>query len=65
MLLCYTYTLTAVVRNTLLGFRMSANCFLPAAYNFDFLVGSAQGTVTGKIHLERQGICKAAVTLDF
>ena len=59
MLLSYTYTLTAVVRNTPLEFRVSAS-FLPAVYNFDSLVGSLQGTVIGKVHLERQDTCRAA-----
>lgn len=38
---------------------MSAN-FLPALYNFACLVGRVQGTVIGKVHLERQGMCRAA-----
>lgn len=48
-----------MVRNTPLGFRVSAS-FLPALHNFDSLIGSVQGTVIGKVHLERQGMCRAA-----
>lgn len=59
MFSCYTYTLTAVLRNTSLGFAVSAN-FLTALCNFDSLLGSVQDAVIGKVHLEKRGMCRGA-----
>lgn len=59
MLLSYTYALTAVVRNTPVAFRVFAK-FLPALYNVASLVGSVSATVIGKVHLERQDMCRPA-----
>lgn len=55
----YTYTLTAVVRNTSLGFAVSANS-LTAFCNFDSLLGNVQDTVIGKVHLEKLGVGSGA-----
>lgn len=55
----YTCTLTAVVRNTSLGFAVSANS-LTAFCNFDSLLGSVQDTVIGKVHLEKWGMSSDA-----
>lgn len=59
MFLFYTYALTAVMRNTLLGFTVSANS-LTALCNFDSLLGSVQDTVIGKVHLEKRGMGRGA-----
>lgn len=55
----YTYTLTAVVRNTSPGFAASAN-FLTALCNFASLLGHVQDTVIGKVHLEKRGMGRGA-----
>lgn len=47
-----------MVRNTSLGFVVSAN-FLTVLCNFDSLLGSVQDTViVGKVHLEKRGTCR-------